>query len=71
MLKLCDFGSAKLLSSSETNVAYICTRHYRAPELLLGSTYYGTEIDLWGAGCVMAEMLRGGKLLFEGKTNTD
>ncbi len=71
MLKLCDFGSAKVLNSSETSVSYICTRHYRAPELLLGCTVYGTEIDIWSAGCVLAEMLRGGKLLFEGKTNTD
>lgn len=38
---------------------------------MLGSVLYGTEIDLWAAGCVLAEMLRGGKLLFEGKTNTD
>src|SRR5262245_29755847 len=33
MLKLCDFGSAKMLVKGEPNVAYICSRYYRAPEL--------------------------------------
>ena len=71
-LKLCDFGSAKLiLTHKETSVAYICTRYYRAPELLLGYDHYGVEIDLWSAGCVIAELLRGGKVLFDGKNNTD
>ena len=31
-LKLCDFGSAKMLVKGEANVAYICSRYYRAPE---------------------------------------
>jgi serine/threonine protein kinase len=52
-------------------VAYISTRYYRAPELLLCSENYGPEIDLWAAGCVMAEMLLGGKVLFPGKNNAD
>lgn len=72
MLKLCDFGSAKVIKSKkESSVAYICTRYYRAPELLLGSEHYGMEIDLWSAGCVIAEMLRCGKNMFEGKNNSD
>ncbi|KAK4485990.1 hypothetical protein RD792_008645 [Penstemon davidsonii] len=31
----------------------------RAPELLLGSTDYGVGIDLWSAGCLLAEMFVG------------
>lgn len=38
------------------SVTYISTRYYRAPELLFGNPYYGTEIDLWAAGCVLAEL---------------
>jgi len=68
-MKLCDFGSAKKLNSKEASVSYISTRYYRAPELLLGSTDYGVEIDLWAAGCVMAEMLRSGRIFFDGKNN--
>lgn len=29
--KLCDFGSAKILKTNEKNIAYICSRYYRAP----------------------------------------
>ncbi len=35
-LALCDFGSAKQLRQGESSVAYICSRYYRAPELILG-----------------------------------
>ena len=38
------------------SVTYISTRYYRAPELLFGNQYYGIEIDLWAAGCVIAEL---------------
>ena len=37
-LALCDFGSAKVLVQGEPNVAYICSRYYRAPELIFGAT---------------------------------
>ena len=40
VLKLCDFGSAKMLVAGEPNVAYICSRYYRAPELIFGATNY-------------------------------
>ena len=48
----------------EKSVSYISTRYYRAPELLLGYENYGFEIDLWAVGCVIAEILRGGKIMF-------
>lgn len=37
-------------------MTYIATRYYRAPELLYGNAYYGIEIDLWAAGCLLAEL---------------
>ncbi|RNF09863.1 putative glycogen synthase kinase-3 alpha [Trypanosoma rangeli] len=58
-LKLCDFGSAKKLSPAEPNVAYICSRYYRAPELIFGNQYYTTAVDVWSVGCIFAEMLLG------------
>ena len=39
-LILCDFGSAKKLIRGEPNIAYICSRCYRAPELIFGATDY-------------------------------
>lgn len=35
------------------------------PELFLGAERYGTEIDMWSAGCIMFELLTG-KPLFPG-----
>ncbi len=40
LLKLCDFGSAKKLIKGEPNVSYICSRYYRAPELIFGNPDY-------------------------------
>ncbi|KAH8268239.1 hypothetical protein KR026_002384 [Drosophila bipectinata] len=70
VLKLCDFGSAKQLISGEPNVSYICSRYYRAPELIFGATDYTTKIDLWSAGCVLAELLLG-QLIFPGDSGVD
>jgi len=44
VLKLCDFGSAKILVEGEPNVSYICSRYYRAPELIFGATNYTCAI---------------------------
>lgn len=69
-LKLCDFGSAKALVPGEPNVSYICSRYYRAPELIFGSTDYTTSIDIWSQGCVGAELLLG-QPLFPGDSGVD
>jgi serine/threonine protein kinase len=61
-VKICDFGSAKILVKGETNVAYICSRYYRAPELVFEATDYTTTIDIWSLGCVFAELLLGSPL---------
>ncbi|KXZ42328.1 hypothetical protein GPECTOR_161g127 [Gonium pectorale] len=50
-LKLCDFGFARQLPPPDVSITdYVSTRWYRAPELLLGSTHYGKEVDLWAIG---------------------
>ncbi|KAL6206729.1 hypothetical protein ACLB2K_023976 [Fragaria x ananassa] len=69
-VKLCDFGSAKMLVKGEANIAYICSRFYRAPELIFGATDYTTSIDIWSAGCVLAELLLG-QPLFPGENAVD
>jgi glycogen synthase kinase 3 beta len=70
VLKLCDFGSAKILVKGETNVSYICSRYYRAPELIFGATNYTTAIDIWSMGCVFAELLMG-QPLFPGDSGVE
>lgn len=34
----------------------VITLWYRPPELLLGTTNYGTEVDMWGCGCLLVEL---------------
>ncbi|XP_049277737.1 protein kinase shaggy-like isoform X2 [Anopheles funestus] len=70
VLKLCDFGSAKQLLDGEPNVSYICSRYYRAPELIFGAINYTTKIDVWSAGCVLAELLLG-QPIFPGDSGVD
>ena len=55
-------------SSKFTNK--VVTLWYRSPELLLGSVAYNEMIDIWSAGCILAELLIG-KALFPGKDELD
>ena len=70
ILKLCDFGSAKQLIKGEPNVSYICSRYYRAPELIFGNSNYGTYFDVWSVGCVIAELMLG-QPIFPGESGVD
>jgi serine/threonine protein kinase len=47
---------------------YVVTRWYRAPELILTRSY-NSSIDIWAAGCILAEML-GRKPVFPGKVTS-
>ena len=48
-IKICDFGSAKVLDEeSALNTPYIVSRYYRAPELILACSDYTNKIDIWG-----------------------
>ena len=60
----------QVLVRGEPNISYICSRYYRAPELIFGATDYTTAIDLWSVGCVMAELLLG-QPLFPGESGVD
>lgn len=60
-LKIADFGLArtmKILKDGESPdyTNRVITIWYRPPELLLGSTDYGREIDIWGVGCLLIEL---------------
>ncbi|BGP71310.1 serine/threonine protein kinase, CMGC, CDC2/CDK sub [Rhodotorula toruloides] len=58
-LMIADFGLARSIEAFAKNVEYtscVVTRWYRPPELLLGEKRYHTPVDMWGVGCIMAEM---------------
>ncbi|XP_020232066.1 probable serine/threonine-protein kinase At1g54610 [Cajanus cajan] len=61
MLKIADFGLANFYGPDchQPLTNRVVTLWYRAPELLLGDTNYGVGIDLWSAGCLLAEMFKG------------
>lgn len=60
-LKICDFGLSRAdipeLYEAGAMTDYISTRWYRAPELLFGSEFYTTSVDVWSIGWIFAELL--------------
>ena len=52
------------------NVNYICSRYYRAPELIFGGNIYTNAIDIWSAACVIGEMFLT-RPMFAGTTGVD
>lgn len=52
--------------TSYSMTAYVATRWYRAPELMMLHKKYSTSVDIWSVGCIFAEML-GRKQLFPGR----
>ncbi|CBQ69338.1 related to CTK1-carboxy-terminal domain (CTD) kinase, alpha subunit [Sporisorium reilianum SRZ2] len=57
-LKLADFGLARFYAKRRLGdyTNRVVTLWYRPPELLFGETQYGSEVDMWGAGCIFLEL---------------
>lgn len=57
-IKLADFGLARAFGVPlRTYTHQVVTLWYRAPEILLGSKFYSTAVDVWSIGCIFAEMV--------------
>ncbi|KFR15097.1 Cyclin-dependent kinase 17, partial [Opisthocomus hoazin] len=70
-LKLADFGLARAKSvPTKTYSNEVVTLWYRPPDVLLGSSEYSTQIDMWGVGCIFFERASG-RPLFPGSTVED
>ncbi|KAJ1420017.1 Serine/threonine-protein kinase, active site [Sesbania bispinosa] len=71
-LKIGDFGLATLFQPSQGQplTSRVVTLWYRPPELLLGATDYGVAVDLWSAGCILAELFAG-KPIMPGRTEVE
>ncbi|KAK7410997.1 hypothetical protein VNO78_02299 [Psophocarpus tetragonolobus] len=72
ILKIADFGLATFFDPKikQAMTSRVVTLWYRPPELLLGATFYGVGIDLWSAGCILAELLSG-KPIMPGRTEVE
>jgi len=66
-IKVIDLGSACF--TDDRPFTYIQSRAYRSPEVVLGLKY-GTAIDIWSLGCVLAELATG-NTLFPARTESD
>lgn len=68
---LADFGIAWMAGEEATEpsnqkITDVGTASYRPPEVLFGYSSYGCSLDLWAAGCVVAEVFsRPRKSLFD------
>uniref|UniRef100_A0A5B7AE81 Protein kinase domain-containing protein n=1 Tax=Davidia involucrata TaxID=16924 RepID=A0A5B7AE81_DAVIN len=72
ILKIGDFGLATFFQPDQNQplTSRVVTLWYRAPELLLGATEYGVAIDIWSAGCILAELFAG-KPIMPGRTEVE
>ncbi|KAH8507445.1 hypothetical protein Peur_049470 [Populus x canadensis] len=72
ILRIADFGLASFFDPNNKHpmTSRVVTLWYRPPELLLGATDYGVSIDLWSAGCILAELLAG-KPIMPGRTEVE
>ncbi|KXJ69159.1 hypothetical protein RP20_CCG028497 [Aedes albopictus] len=70
-LKLADFGLARSFNvPMRTYTHEVVTLWYRAPEILLGTKFYATGVDIWSLGCIFAEMILR-RPLFPGDSEID
>lgn len=83
-VRVADFGFAR--EEGDASTIYVVTRPYRAPEVALGielaqaspgefaaptAPVVGGHVDMWSVGCIVAELIRQGRLLFNGQSNKE
>jgi len=62
-LKIADFGLARAYTVPIPKYTHeVVTVWYRPLEILLGSQLYSVPVDMWGVGCILAEMATGNPL---------
>ncbi|KAK9244310.1 kinase-like domain-containing protein [Lipomyces tetrasporus] len=66
-IHLIDFGSATFQDEYHSSV--VSTRHYRAPEIILGMGW-SFPCDMWSIGCILVEFLTG-EALFQTHDNVE
>ncbi|RHZ75357.1 hypothetical protein Glove_216g66 [Diversispora epigaea] len=66
-IRLIDFGSATF--DDEYHSSVVSTRHYRAPEVILGLGW-SYACDLWSVGCILVELFTG-EALFQTHENLE
>jgi cyclin-dependent kinase 7 len=58
IVKISDFGLSRFIASPGRPMSQgVITINYRSPEILFGAKFYSFSIDVWSAGCILAELL--------------
>jgi protein kinase len=71
VIKVADLGvSEKIMAGPPYTSCCVTTRYYRAPEMLLQFSRYGSAIDIWAMGAIMAELFTLHRL-FPGTSDLD
>jgi len=73
LVKLADFGLARPSGIPAKKYSdEVITLWYRPPDILLGNNNYTHVCDMWGVGCILAELVSiDKKALFRGKDEKD
>ncbi|SCU90460.1 LANO_0D08834g1_1 [Lachancea nothofagi CBS 11611] len=56
VVKIADYGLARHVTNKSPYTAYVSTRWYRSPEILLRKGSYSRPLDIWAFGCVVVEV---------------
>eukprot|EP00953_Heterococcus_sp_UTEX-ZZ885_P015528 8738-Heterococcus_DN1.PRE.1 len=70
-LRLIDWGLGDFYVPGKRYVRRVGSRYYKAPELLVGFSFYDYAIDIFSAGCVLAGLLLQREPFFRGRDNED
>eukprot|EP00035_Acanthoeca_spectabilis_P029767 m.6328 g.6328 ORF g.6328 m.6328 type:complete len:359 (-) comp3821_c0_seq1:142-1218(-) len=71
VVKITNFRLARTFTLPlRTYTHEVVTLWYRSPEILLGKKRYDTSVDMWSAGCLLAEVTSG-EALFRGDSEID
>jgi len=70
-LRLIDWGLADFYFPGQAYNVRVASRYYKGPELLVEDNFYHYALDIWSAGCSMAEIIFKKEAFFQGDDNPD
>ena len=70
-VRLIDWGLAEFYTPNTPYNVRVASRFYKGPELLVDDQRYHYSLDVWSAGCTMAEAMFQIDPFFQGEDNYD
>ena len=66
-----DWSLSEFVEVNRDYNVKVCSRPYKAPELLIGNQKYDCSLDIWSLGCIFGAMILRRDHLFLGKDSKD